>query len=159
MPGGLWLILIGWFLYSAAQASYRQSALQETLAGVKVRDVMVKDMVSLSPAASVDEAINNYFLRYGFGGFPVMEGNRFLGILTLKETAAVPRDSWPKMKVSEIYVPHDKRWEISPEEEVTRALELMVTEDKGRVAVVKNDRIVGLITRNGIAKYVQIKGK
>jgi hypothetical protein len=30
--------------------------------------------------------------------------------------------------------------------------------DKGRIAVMKNDRIVGLITRNGVARYVQIKG-
>lgn len=159
IPGGLWLVLIGWFLHSAAQASYQQSTLQETLAGVKVRDVMVRDIISISPSDSIEEAINHYFLGYGFGGFPVMEGGRLLGMLTLKETAAVPRESWSRVKVSDIHVPHGKRWEISPEENVAKALELMVTEDKGRIAVMKNDRLVGLITRNGVARYIQIKGK
>jgi CBS domain-containing protein len=87
-----------------------------------------------------------------------MEGTRLLGVLTLKETTAVPKESRSTVRVSEVYVPHDKRWEISPDEEVVRALELMVMEDKGRIAAVKNDRIVGLITRNGIARYMQIKG-
>jgi hypothetical protein len=35
----------------------------------------------------------------------------------------------------------------------------MITEDKGRIAVTKDEGIIGFITRNGIARYVQIKGK
>src|SRR3989337_1076287 len=72
-PGGLWLMLIGWFLYTAAQASYQQSTLQESLSGIKVKDIMVKDIVSLSSLISIDEAVNTYFLRYGYGGFPVID--------------------------------------------------------------------------------------
>lgn len=158
MPGGLWLILIGWFLHSTAQASYRQSALQQSLSGVKVEDVMVRDVVVLSPSNFVDEAVNHYFLRYGFGGFPVMDGGRLLGMVTLKEMTAVPQEKWGQVTVGEVLVPHDRKWEISPKEDVIKALELMVTEDRGRVAVIEKDRMVGLITRSGIALYIQIKG-
>jgi CBS domain-containing protein len=56
-------------------------------------------------------------------------------------------------------VPHDKKWEISADADVIKALELMIKEDKGRIVVTEKDRIIGLITRNGIAQYVQIKGK
>jgi CBS domain-containing protein len=56
-------------------------------------------------------------------------------------------------------VRHDKKWEISPDADAIKALELMIKEDKGRIAVTDKDRIIGLITRNGIARYVQIKGK
>jgi Zn-dependent protease/predicted transcriptional regulator len=159
MPGGVWLMLIGWFLYTAAQTSYQQSTLQESLSGIKVKDIMVKDIVSLSPLISLDEAVNTYFLRYGYGGFPVIEGDRFLGIVTLKEIKEIPRENWPRVKVSDVFVPHDTRWEVTPEADVITALELMITEDKGRVVATKNGRIIGLITRNGIAQYVQIKGK
>lgn len=37
--------------------------------------------------------------------------------------------------------------------------QLMITEDKGRIALTKKEGILGLITRNGIARYVQIEGK
>lgn len=159
MSGGLWLMLIGWFLYTAAQTSYQQSILQESLSGIKVKDIMVRDIVSLSPLISIDEAVNAYFLRYGYGGFPVIEDGKFLGFVTLKEIKDVPRENWPGVKVSKIFVPHNTRWEASPEEDVMKALELMITEDKGRIAVTKNEGIIGLITRKGIARYVQIRGK
>ncbi len=152
-------MLIGWFLYTAAQTSYQQSTLQESLSGIKVKDIMARDIVSLSPLLSIDEAVNAYFLRYGYGGFPVIEGGKFLGIVTLKEIKEVPRENWSRVKVSDVFVPHNTRWEVASEEDVMKALELMITEDKGRLAVTKNEGIIGLITRNGIARYVQIKGK
>jgi Zn-dependent protease len=157
--GGLWLMFIGWFLYSAAQASYQQATLQETLSGIKVKDIMVTEMQTIDPSISLDEAVNQYFLRHGYGGFPVIDDGKFLGIITLKEVKNVPREDWGKVKVSEAYVPHEKRWEISPDADAIKALELMIKEDKGRIAVTEKDRIIGLITRNGIARYVQIKGK
>ncbi len=158
-PGGFWLMLVGWFLYSAADVSYRQATLQETLSGIKVRDIMVRDMVTLSPSILLERAVDEYFLRYGFGGFPVIDDGKFLGILTLKEVKEVPREDWGKVTVGEVFVPHNKKWEALPNDEVMKALELMIKEDIGRVAVTEKDRIIGLITRNGIARYVQIKGR
>jgi len=157
--GGIWLMFIGWFLYSAAQASYQQATLQEILSGIKVKDIMVREMQTLDPSISLDEAVDRYFLRFGYGGFPVMDQGRFLGILTLKEVKNVPRQDWGRVKVSDVYVPHERRWEVSPEADVMKALELMIKEDKGRIAVTEKDKIIGLITRNGIARYVQIKGR
>lgn len=158
-PGGIWLMFVGWFLYGAAQASYQQATLQEVLSGIKVKDLMVREMETLEPATSLDEAVDRYFLRFGYGGFPVMDRGQFLGILTLKEVKNVRREDWEKTTVSEVFVPHEKRWEISPEADVMKALELMIKEDKGRIIVMEKDHVVGLITRNGIARYVQIKGK
>jgi Zn-dependent protease len=157
--GGLWLMFIGWFLYSAAQASYQQATLQETLSGIQVKDIMVKEMQTIDPSISLDKAVNEYFLRYGYGGFPVIDDGKFLGILTLKEVKNVPREDWGRVNVSTVFVPHDKKWEISPDADVMKALELMIKEDKGRIVVTERGKIIGLITRNGIARYVQIKGK
>jgi CBS domain-containing protein len=54
------------------------------------------------------------------------------------------------VKVSDVVVPHSKRWEAAPEEDILKALELMISEDKGRIAVTKDEGIIGLITRSGI---------
>jgi predicted transcriptional regulator len=152
-------MLIGWFLYTAALASYQQSTLQEILSGVKIKDIMVKDIVTLGSSITVDEAVNNYFLRYGYGGFPVEGDGKFLGIVTLKEVKDVPKADWEKVRVIDVLVPHTQRWEVSPDEDVMRGLEQMIREDKGRLVVVENGRLSGLVTRNGIARFVQIRGK
>lgn len=75
--GGLWLILIGWFLYSAAQASYQQAGLQETLSGIKVRDIMTKDIVTMPLNITTETSVNEYFLKYGYGGFPILDDEKF----------------------------------------------------------------------------------
>ena len=157
--GGMWLMLIGWFLYMGAQASYQQATLQEALSNIKVKNVMARNIVTVNSSIPIDEAVDKYFLRYGYGGFPVMNDGKFLGIITLKEIKDVPRRDWDRVKVSDILVPHNKKWEVSPDSDVMRALELMIKEDKGRIIVMENDKIVGLITRNGIARYLQIMGK
>ena len=38
---------------------------------------MVKDMIVMNPTVSVEQAVNGYFLRYGYGGFPVLDGKSF----------------------------------------------------------------------------------
>lgn len=159
IPGGIWLMLIGWFLYTAAQASYQQSTLQESLSAVKVRDIMVSDLITVGPSLSLEEIVNSYFLRYGFGGFPVVEDGKYLGMITLKEIKDISKNAFEDTKVKEVYLKHKKQWEISPEEDAIKALESMIREDTGRLIVKESDAIVGLITRNGIAKYVQIKGR
>lgn len=88
-----------------------------------------------------------------------MDDGKFLGIITLKEIKNVPREDWSKVKVSDVLVPHNKKWEMTPDSNVMRALELMIKEDKGRIIVMEDDKMIGLITRNGIARYLQIMGK
>lgn len=156
MPGGIWLMLIGWFLYTAAKASYRQAGIQEILDGVKVRHIMARDLVTVPPSIFLDEAVKEYFLRYGYGGFPVVENGKYLGMLTLKELKDVPREA---TRVSAVYVPHRAEWEVSPDEDAVKALERMIRGDVGRLVVTSGGRIEGMITRSGIARYVQLMGR
>ena len=158
-PGAIWLMLIGWFLHTAAQSSYRQANLQETLGGIKVKDIMVRDIVTIPSRLSLDAVVNEYFLRYGYGGFPVMNDGEFLGFVTLKEIKNVPKAEWHNVPVSDVVVPHSRKWEVSKDDNAMKALELMINEDKGRLAVTEKEKVIGLITRNGIAGYIQIMGR
>lgn len=157
IPTGFWLILIGWFLYSAAYGSYQQSTLEALLKDVMVEDLMVRTLVTVSPSMSIQEVIDNYFLKHGYAGFPVVSEGKYLGILTLRDIKNIPEKDRTQREVSEFYGRHKPQWEISPQESALSALERMIREDVGRLVILEGEKITGMITRNGIARYLEIK--
>ncbi len=157
--GSIWFILIGWFLYTAAQSNYQQAATKGSLVGVKVKDIMVDDVVTLSSDSPVLDAVNKYFLLYGFGGFPVMEGARVVGIISLKDVKRLHKDRWVDTTVKDVMQTLDNSIMASEEDYVTDVLEKMAQEDKARFVVLRDGKLTGLITRSLIARYLQMRSE
>jgi CBS domain-containing protein len=155
--GGVWFLLIGAFLYTAAQSTHRQVSFQESLTGLRVGDVMTTDVVMLGARLTLDEAVDNYFLRFGFGGFPVVDEGRLVGMLSLKELKAIPRERWSVLTVGEVMVPYGFSAEIHPDEPITAAMERMFHDDRSRLVVMEGDKVLGLVTRSGIARFLDLR--
>ena len=153
---GGWLIFIGAFLFSAALTSRRQAALRTPLASVTVRQVMVHRVVTLLPDMSVQEAVNQYFVAHGFGGFPVCDEEQVLGLVTVRDVQALPAALWPSRRVREIMCPASPAFCIPPDSSVMEAMERMIQGGWDRLVVMENEKIVGLITRSAIAHFLQL---
>jgi len=155
---GGWLILLGAFIFSAALAIRRKAALQTSLAAVTVRQVMVHRVVTLLPDMSVQDAVDQYFVAHGFGGFPVCEGGQVLGVVTVRDVQALPTALWPWRRVREVMRPASPAFCIPPDWSVVQAMDRMVQSGWDRLVVMENEKIVGLITRSAIAQYMQLRG-
>jgi len=155
--GGIWFLLIGAFLYTAAHNTHRQVSFQESLAGLRVGDVMTTDVVMLDVGLPLDDAANNYFLRFGFGGFPVVDEGRLVGMLSLKGLQAIPRERWRALTVGEVMAPFGFSSEIHPDEPITAALERLLRGDSSRLVVRDCNTVVGLVTRSGIARFLDLR--
>ncbi len=155
--GGLWLIFIGMFLRGAARASYQGVVMQQALAQARVADVMVRDPVLLPPDTTVQDAIEEYFLRYGYGGFPVGEEDVVAGVLSLAMVQRCPPAERAARTVREIMRPLDATLTVTPDTPVADALQAMANGDTGRLLVLDHTRLAGLITRAGILRFVQLK--
>jgi Zn-dependent protease len=83
--GGLWYILIGWFIKDASAASHQQVRLDEALRGATVRDAMVEPVATVPSTGSVAEAAREHFMRTGYGSYPVTRGEAVIGLLCLKD--------------------------------------------------------------------------
>jgi Zn-dependent protease len=80
--GGLWFIVLGWFLLQAARGAVAQTAFAERLGGVTVADIMDAEPVSVPASTPVARALDEYFLRYRYPWFPVVdEQGRYLGVV------------------------------------------------------------------------------
>ena len=78
---GVWLIAIAFLLYQSARAAIVQTALNARIEGVRVADIMDREPVAIPSVTPVAEALDSFFLRYGWSWFPVIDNaGRFLGI-------------------------------------------------------------------------------
>jgi Zn-dependent protease len=101
--GGLWLALIGMVINGSARAATMQTALSRQIEGMRVSDVMDADPVAIPAEASVERALDEYFLRYRWPWFPVVDaGLRFRGLLVRDVADEVPEESRASSLVSEL---------------------------------------------------------
>ncbi|HEY6396617.1 MAG TPA: site-2 protease family protein [Solirubrobacteraceae bacterium] len=94
---GLWLIAIGFLLGQSARGAIMQTALSERIEGVRVADVMDPEPVAISSQTPVAQALDEFFLRYGWAWFPVVDDRgRFVGITRRErlDTAHDAGESW-----------------------------------------------------------------
>jgi CBS domain-containing protein len=156
--GALWWILIGWFLKDASASAYKQVKLSEALSGIRVRDLMVTDCVTVPPHISIEDAVRDYFLRYGYGGFPVEEGGHIRGLLSLAYVKRVPKEDWTRTSVQAVMLPVDEHSSIHADKDIVEALNQMAQSGLGRLVVVDSlDNCIGFITHNGILKRLQVQ--
>lgn len=153
---GGWLILIGSFLFSAALSSKRQAAMRSSLAAVTVRQVMVHPVVTVPPDMAVQDAVDQYFVAHGFGGFPVCEEGQVVGVVTVGDVQAIATALWPWRRVRDIMCPVPQAFCIPPDWSVMQAMERMVQGGWDRLVVMEDGAIVGLITRSAIAQFLQL---
>jgi Zn-dependent protease/CBS domain-containing protein len=156
---GLWIALIGWFLENAAVGSYRQVALQDVLRGHSVGEVMTRDCPVISPRLTVEQLVHDYILSSGRRCFPVVEDGRALGMITMHNVKAVPRDLWPSTTVREAMTPFDKLKWVAPGEDLSSAMQLLTAEDINQLPVVENNRIVGMVARDNILSFIHTRGE
>ena len=153
---GGWLIFIGAFLFAAALASRRQVGPRILMTSVTVRQVMVHRVVTLLPEMSVQEAVDQYFVAHGFGGFPVCEGGQVLGVVTVRDVQAVPTALWSCRRVREIMRPASPAFCIPPDWSIMQAMDCMVQDHWDLLVVMEKGEIVGLITRSAINHFLQL---
>ena len=156
---GLWLILIGWFLQNAAVGSYRQVALQDMLQGHTASEVMTRDCPAITPEVTVDTLVNEYVLATGRRCFPVAKDSRIMGLVTLHNIRAVPRSLWATKTMNEVMTPLGNLKSVPPSEDLSNLMTILTEADINQVLVVDNGGIVGVIGRDNLLSFINLRGE
>jgi Zn-dependent protease len=97
---GLWLAVIGVFLYQAAKSAQAQAAFAGRIEHLRVSDVMDSEPVAIPDQLSLDRAESDFFLRYGWSWFPVVDPyGRLVGIVSREAVTGVADDARPVASV------------------------------------------------------------
>ncbi len=155
--GGLWLVFIGMFLRGLAGAGYQGLLIRQALEDVSVEQVMVRDVVTVEPDLTLQKLVDEHVLVHGYRGFPVASGDDVLGVISIAELAGVPENERSRVRVRERMRPADASMRIDADASLTEALRRMVEGDRGRLLVERQGRMIGLITKTGLLRFVELR--
>ncbi len=93
---GAWLAFIGWFLLQAAGAEARYVATEAALNGLRVRDLMVRDPVTVDADLTVGQFMDDVAWSRRFTTYPVIDAGRPIGLLAFSSVAARRRPRPPR---------------------------------------------------------------
>jgi Zn-dependent protease/CBS domain-containing protein len=155
--GGIWWFMIGMFLQNAARMSYQQLLTRQALEGETVGSLMIADPVTVSPAISIKELVEDYIYKHHFKMFPVVAGERLVGCINTRLVRQLPREQWSVKTVGEIANACSEENTVGPDTDVVKALSLMNRTGNSRLMVVEDGKLLGLIALKDIMNFLSIK--
>lgn len=155
--GGMWWILIGLFLRSSSQMSYRRLIIEEELKGEPVRRFMVQDVVTVPASANLSELVDDYLYKHHHRLYPVTADEDLQGCVTAREVRSTPREDWDTTRVREVMQPCTGENTIAPDVDAVKALNRMNRSGRSRLMVVEDDRLVGILTVKDLMGFISTR--
>ena len=153
---GVWLILIGLFLKNSAANEHRAFELRFGLQDMKVSAIMTPP-VSVDTSMTISQFVNDYVFHYHYRVFPVLELNRFVGMIDVRSIKAVPVDDWPTTKIGAYLSDPTTYCAFDPDMDATDALQVLVTRNCSKAPIVRSDKLMGILTRSDLFKLISLK--
>ena len=148
--GGIWLILIAWFLQSGAQSYLQQHEITSALSGVRLYQIMNTQFVSVTRSMNIKEVLEGYFNIHRKSELPVVEkeaddrGTNYyylLGSITAKDAMNVSEKNRESVKVEEVMIDKENLVIMSPDKTADIALNTIMEENKSRIYVCENPSV------------------
>ncbi|MDQ3851849.1 MAG: site-2 protease family protein [Thermoproteota archaeon] len=159
--GGIWLILIGWFLQSGAQSYLQQHEITTALSAVRLYQIMNTQFIAVTPDMSIKEVLEGYFNIHRKSELPVVEkedgtGNNYLlGSITAKDAMNVSEKNRENVKIDEIMIEKNNLVIMSPDRTADEALNTIMEGNKSRIYVCENPSVRKSGTRRTEKKIQQ----
>ncbi len=148
------LVLIALFIYIGANMESAAVKYSHLLQDVTVGDMMSSPVTTVPPNLPVSQVITMMYSSKHLG-FPVVERDMLIGIITLADinrTSPIDREA---MQVRDIMT--RDLIVLPPSAPVIDALRIMSSRDIGRIPIVQDDKILGIVTRTDILKVTELK--
>jgi Zn-dependent protease len=154
--GGLWWALVGWFIASAARNAQVSTAFTERLEGITVADVMDPTPVAMPGSIPAAQAEDEYFLRYRWDWFPVVdESGRFLGLAREQAVQRALAEGAPDRPVRDVIDEDPAQWRVPTEEPIESLLGSERLRTLGALmAVDRNGVLAGVVTFEQVRRAV-----
>jgi Zn-dependent protease/CBS domain-containing protein len=153
--GGIWLMLIGWFLDNAARGEAHGEQARHALEGLLVGDVMSKDPVVVPSWITVELLVNQYVVGHQFTTFPTHSiDGRVDGLVTMRGIKKIPPQQRGLRRAIDIAIPAASVPVARRDEKLTDLLKRLGPASDGRAMVYDSDRLVGIVSPSDIYRLL-----
>ena len=153
---GAWLAFIGWFLLQAATAEARYIATEAALKGLRVRELMVRNPVTVEGDHTVGQFMDEVARSRRFTTYPVVDGDRPIGLLAFGSVAAIPRTEWDSRLVRDAMISLDQVPLLTEDETAVEALTALSPATSNRGLVVENGHLAGLLSITDLTRALEV---
>ena len=153
---GAWLAFIGWFLLQAATAEDRYALVRESLAGVRVRDLMIREPVTVPASMSIGRFMDEVAWSRRYTSYPVVDDGRVVGLLAFRCVAEVPRSEWEARLVRDCMIPRERVPVLHEDDPAVDALAELGETEISRGIVLEDGRLAGLISITDLARALEV---
>jgi Zn-dependent protease len=155
--GGLWLVMLGWFLREAGQAEVAHSRLSPIVEKLTVAEVMSVDPVVVNARTRLDAFVEDRFHGGRHAAYPVLDdASRVVGLLSINSLRLVPRSVWHEQTIAECMTPLEEVPVVEPTSPMTTLLGALEGRSERRALVVDAGRLVGIVAPSDVARLVSL---
>jgi CBS domain-containing protein len=141
-PTYIWLTMVGFFLFVAAQLEERSAVFQSVLETVRLEDVMLTDFATLSPADTLEDALEKAVHSLQ-DDFPVIRGSDMVGVISKQKILAALRaegNGYVQAVMNRIFEVAQKK------ESLASAFRKLTARNLSIIPVVEDERLIGIVT-------------
>lgn len=153
-PGGLWLMLLGWFLFTTAATELAVAGLRHRLGDLRVRDIMTAPVATVEDSWTVAELLASEVPDSRHQVFPVVDSSGHpMGVLAWSDLVAVPPSKRQQFQVSRFARPLPARARAHADDRLSEAAAAVALRpDLDVIAVVDSEeRVIGVVTATDVA--------
>jgi len=137
-----WLTMVGVIVFSAAQLEERALVFQSVLDNVRLEEVMLTDFATLSPADTLEDALEKAVHSLQ-DDFPVVRGGDMVGVISKQRIL----DALRAEGNGYVQAVMNKIFEVSlRQESLGSAFRKLTTRNSGLIPVVEDQRLIGIVT-------------
>lgn len=155
--GGLWQILIGFFIYMASKSSYLQVLVSAGLKGKSINALMSKATFTADVQDTIAKLVDETMLRHAVSFIPVTEGTHLLGYVDSSVIMKIDAKSRATTKVGDVYIPSNARNTVSPDLDLNDLISKMSQTNQRKMLVADHGVLLGVITLADLMEYVTLR--
>ncbi|MEQ4204306.1 site-2 protease family protein [Actinopolymorpha sp. B9G3] len=156
--GGIWFLLLGWFLLLAVQQEVVSARLEHAFTGLRVRDLMAHAPVTVDPGRTIAEFSKDIGRWPAHASYPVVRHGDLVGLLSLSRAAAVPKQERRTVHVSDVMFAGQDVPTVRADDLVVDAARAL-QRDPGRALVVDGGtghELVGLLSVSDLNRALEV---